>query len=75
MLHLSELLIQNPHLESFDDLLEVVKDRSKSEIHLKIDIKPNYPDTPANWEDRIEGAFSGVYSVMGPRIDKTEDDF
>lgn len=75
MLHLSEVLIQNPQLESFDDLLEIVKDRSKTEIHLKIDVKPNYPDTPANWEDRIEGAFSGVYSVMGPRIDKTEDDF
>lgn len=75
MLHLSEVLIQNPQLESFDDLLEIVKERSKTEIHLKIDIKPNYPDTPANWEDRIEGAFSGVYSVMGPRIDKTEDDF
>ena len=75
MLYLSEVLIQNPHLASFDDLLEVVKERSKNEIHLKIDIKPNYPDTPANWEDRIEGAFSGVYSVMGPRIDKTEDDF
>lgn len=75
MLYLSEVLIQHPQLESFDDLLEVVKQRSQNEIHLKIDIKPNYPDTPANWEDRIEGAFSGVYSVMGPRIDKTEDDF
>jgi hypothetical protein len=75
MLYLSEVLIQNPGLESFDDLLGIVKERSKGEIHLKIDIKPNYPDTPANWEDQIEGAFSGVYSVMGPRIDKTEDDF
>jgi hypothetical protein len=56
-------------------MLAVVKARSQGEIHLKIDIKPNYPDTPANWEDCIEGAFSGVHSVMGPRIDKTEDDF
>lgn len=75
MLYLSELLIQNPNLESFDDLLAVVKEKSQGEIHLKIDIKPNYPDTPANWEDCIEGAFSGVYSVMGPSIEKTEDDF
>ena len=75
MLYLSEVLIQNPHLESFDSLLEIIKERASGEIHLKIDIKPNYPDTPANWEDRIEGAFSGVYSVFGPRIDPTEDDF
>ena len=75
MLYLSEVLIQHPHLESFADLIEVIKEKSKGEVHLKIDIKPNYADTPANWEDQVEGAFSGVYSVMGPRIEKTEDDF
>jgi len=65
MLYLSEILIQNPQLHSFDQLLSVVADKAKTsgEIHLKIDIKPNYSDTPGNWEDRIEGAFSGVYSV------------
>ena len=75
MLYLSEVLMQNPELDSFPDLLKVVEDRSKGEIHLKIDIKPNYLDTPADWEDKIEGAFSGVYSVLGVRIEKTEDDF
>ena len=75
MLYLSEILIQNPQLGSFDELLGIIKQRAQGEIHLKIDIKPNYPDPPANWEDCIEGAFSGVYSVMGARIDKTEDDF
>jgi len=75
MLYLSEVLMQNPELDSFPDLLKVVEDRSKGEIHLKIDIKPNYLDTPADWEDKIEGAFSGVYSVLGARIEKTEDDF
>ena len=75
MLYLSEVLMQNPELDSFPDLLKVVEERSKGEIHLKIDIKPNYLDTPADWEDKIEGAFSGVYSVLGARIEKTEDDF
>ena len=75
MLYLSEVLMQNPELDSFPDLLKVVEVRSKGEIHLKIDIKPNYLDTPADWEDKIEGAFSGVYSVLGARIEKTEDDF
>jgi len=67
--------MQNPQVDSFPDLLKIVEDRSKGEFHLKIDIKPNYLDTPADWEDKIEGAFSGVYSVMGARIEKTEDDF
>ena len=75
MLYLSEVLMQNPQVDSFPDLLKVVEDRSKGEIHLKIDIKPNYLDTPADWEDKIEGAFSGVYSGMGARKIKTEDDF
>ncbi len=75
MLYLSEVLMQNPQVDSFIDLLNIIEQRSKGEIHLKIDIKPNYLDTPADWEDKIEGAFSGVYSVMGARIEKTEDDF
>ena len=75
MLYLSEVMIQNPDLESFEQLMEVVQQRAQGEVHLKIDIKPNYPDTPANWEDRIEGAFSGVYSMFDPQKIKTEDDF
>jgi len=75
MIYLSELLIQNPALESFDDLVHVIGEQAKKgEIHLKIDIKPNYPDTPANWEDRVEGAFAGVYSVMGTTNGCTEED-
>ena len=75
MLYLSEVLIQNPDLESFEQLMEIIQQRAQGEVHLKIDIKPNYPDTPANWEDRIEGAFSGVYSMFDPKKIQTEDDF
>lgn len=75
MIYLSEILIQNPHLERFEDMLAIIRERSVGEIHLKIDIKPNYADTPANWEDLIEGAFSGIYSVFDPAKIKTEDDF
>lgn len=75
MIYLSELLIQNPGLESFEDLLQVIDQQAKQgAIHLKIDIKPNYPDTPANWEDRVEGAFAGVHSVTGPANACTEED-
>ena len=75
MIYLSELLIQNPGLESFDDLVQVIGDQAKKgEIHLKVDIKPNYPVTPTNWEDRVEGAFAGVYSVIGATNSCTEED-
>jgi hypothetical protein len=75
MIYLSELLIQNPGFESFEDLLQLI-DRKASEgaIHLKIDIKPSYPDTPSNWEDKVEGAFAGVHSVMGPSTGCMEED-
>lgn len=58
MLYLSEVLIQNPDLKSFDELLAVVKERSKGEMFFRIDVKPPYPDTPENWEDRLEASFT-----------------
>ena len=58
MLYLSEILIQNPQLENFEQLLDVVKQRSKSEMFFRIDVKPPYPDTPENWEDRLEASFT-----------------
>jgi hypothetical protein len=74
MIYLSELLIQNPGFESFEELVQLIESKKEGEIHLKIDIKPNYPDTPSNWEDKIEGAFAGIHSVMGPSIGCTEED-
>jgi len=58
MLYLSEILIQNPDLGSFEELLSTVKERSKSEMFFRIDVKPQYPDTPEDWEDRLEAAFT-----------------
>ncbi len=58
MLYLSEILIQNPDLESFEQLLSTVKERSKSEMVFRIDVKPQYQDTPEDWEDRLEAAFT-----------------
>ncbi|MCP3670436.1 MAG: sulfur relay protein DsrC [Gammaproteobacteria bacterium] len=58
MLYLSEILIQNPDLQSFEQLLSAVKERSKSEMFFRIDVKPQYQDTPEDWEDRMEAAFT-----------------
>ena len=74
MIYLSELLIQNPGFETFEELLQLIDKVKEGEIHLKVDIKPNYPDTPSDWEDKIEGAFAGIHSVMGPTIACTEED-
>jgi len=60
MLYLSTLLIQEKDVESFDELLEIVKIRAKSgERFIRLDLKPPYPDTPKDWEERVESAFTG----------------
>jgi hypothetical protein len=38
--------------------LEVVKERSKTEMFFRIDVKPPFSDTPDNWEDRLEASFT-----------------
>lgn len=58
MLNLSEVMIQNPQIDSFEELTKIVKERSKTEIFFKIDVKPSYMDTPENWEDRLEAMFT-----------------
>ncbi len=57
MLYLSEVMIQNPELKNFDELIEVIRERRKGEMFFRIDVKPPYADTPNNWEDRLEAAF------------------
>jgi len=60
MLYLSQLIITNPDLPSFDDLLVVVKEQARQgERFLHFDVKPPYHDTPDDWEDRIETTFNG----------------
>ena len=63
MLNLSEVLLQHHDIETFEQLLDVVRSRAQSEMFFRIDIKPSYPDTPSNWEDQLEGAFVGTHSV------------
>ena len=54
-------MIQNPQLESFDELAAIIKERSKTEIFFRIDVKPPYGDTPENWEDRLEAMFTWIF--------------
>lgn len=65
MLYLSEILLQNYDMNTFDELVEKVQEKARTsgEIHFHMDVKPTYPDTPEDWEDRLEGAFVGINSI------------
>ncbi len=65
MLSLSELLISKHDLTCFADLVAAVREGARTERFLQMDIKPPFPDTPQNWEDVLEGAFSSVVTDDG----------
>jgi len=57
---LSDIIIHNPQARSFNDLIDAIKvtaDDSGRAL-LEIDIKPDFPDTPRNWEFLVETAFT-----------------
>lgn len=59
MIWLSEMLMQNQDLESFHQLIELVQQRAREgERFLSSDVRPPFPDTPMDWEERIEAAFT-----------------
>lgn len=61
MLWLSEIMIQNYDLDTFEELLKIVGQKAKAgEMHFRMDVKPPFRDTPEDWEDRLEAAFSGA---------------
>ena len=46
-------------MESFDDLVEELKKRAAAgELFFRMDVKPPFPDTPPDWEDKLEAAFT-----------------
>ena len=60
MLYISQVIINNQDVESFVGLLAAVKERARNgERFLRFDVKPPYPDTPEDWDVRIEAVFSG----------------
>ena len=59
MLWLSEVLLQNHEMVSFDELKDAVaKGASTGEMFFRMDVKPPFADTPENWEDQLEAAFT-----------------
>lgn len=61
MLWLSEILLENYHLNTFSELEDKVREKAADgELFFRMDVKPTYPDTPENWEDRLEAVFTAV---------------
>ena len=61
MLWLSEVMLQGYDIESFEQLKAVISARARGgELFFRMDVKPPYPDTPEDWEDRLEAAFSAA---------------
>jgi hypothetical protein len=59
MIWLSEILIEEYQLASFIDLEAAVRQRAvQGERFFGIDIKPQFADTPANWESALESIFT-----------------
>ena len=61
MLWLSEVMIQEKGIETFEDLKVELKKRAKAgELFFQMDVKPEYPDTPRDWHDKLEAAFTSL---------------
>ena len=59
MLKLSDLVIQHPEVDSFHGIVFLVRQRAEDgEIFLNFDVKPDYIDTPRNWQWQLETAFN-----------------
>lgn len=58
--YLSEILLESHDIESFAELVTIVRKRAAGARFLRMDIKPPYPDTPDNWEDVLEAAFTSI---------------
>ncbi|MDH5387472.1 MAG: sulfur relay protein DsrC [Gammaproteobacteria bacterium] len=59
MLWLSEVMLENHDLESFEDLkIELARRAKAGELFFQMDVKPGYADTPADWQDKLEAAFT-----------------
>ncbi len=58
MLNLSDLIIQHKDVTTFAELIALIRYRAeRGERFLHFDIKPDFPDTPRNWEFQLESAF------------------
>ncbi len=57
---LSDIIIQNPEINSFNELKDAVRNMTSEDmLYLNFDVKPDYRDTPRDWQWKLETAFGG----------------
>jgi hypothetical protein len=58
LVKVSDLVIEHPEVRSFQDLKRLVMVAAKSGYRfLQFDVKPEFVDTPRNWDLILESAF------------------
>jgi hypothetical protein len=58
LVKVSDLMIEHPEVRSFKDLERLVIEAAKSGYRfLQFDVKPEFVDTPRNWDLVLEAAF------------------
>lgn len=61
MLSISVVLLENQELSSFEQLQECIKQYvRRGELFLEFDVRPPFPDTPEDWQDRLEAIFTSA---------------
>ncbi len=59
MILMSQVLKMHEDLTSFDELVPIVQALGEQgEILISMDQKPPYPDTPDDWELKLENVFT-----------------
>ena len=57
---ISDIIIQHPEISSFVELLNAVRGiTSDNMLFMEFDVKPDFRDTPRDWQWQLEGAFVG----------------
>jgi hypothetical protein len=58
LIKVSDLIIGHPEVQSFEDLKRLVTAAGRSGYRfLQFDIKPDFTDTPRNWDLALEAEF------------------
>ncbi len=61
MLKLSDILIQEFDLATYEDLKKAIIQRAQDGARFfEIDVKPPFSDTPQNWETDLENVFTSA---------------
>ena len=61
MLALSEILMQDHGMQSFEELKSELEKRARQgEIFFQMDVRPPFKDTPEDWEDILESVFTSA---------------